>query len=60
MKPNKFFLDAPSPSAKPSSVAGKFRILDRDPPPDHEEFKALRSFGLKGLRAKLEARRKKK
>lgn len=52
--------DCPNPSKKPSGSGDGLRIISTTPPPDMEAFKQVRSFGFKGLRAKLEAKRKKR
>jgi hypothetical protein len=53
-------IDSPSPSAKPDSTFRGPRVLNRTPPPDHEDFKLVRSSGLKSLRNALAARLKRK
>lgn len=60
MNSTKPLIDCPSPSKNPEGTGGRLKIIDTTPPPDMEAFKEVRSFGLKGLRAKLEAKRKKR
>ncbi|MDX2206751.1 MAG: hypothetical protein SFU57_03840 [Gemmatimonadales bacterium] len=60
MNRTKPLIDCPSPSRKPKGLEGSLRVVNTTPPPDMEAFKDVRSFGLKGLREKLEAKRKKR
>lgn len=53
-------LDCPAPAARSGQVPGNARPLDRSPAPDFAEFKQSRSFGLKGIKAALNKRKKKK
>lgn len=48
----------PNQNPKPAKETGRLRIIDQSPPPDHEEFKAAQSFGLRGRKRLLDKRRR--
>lgn len=50
--------DFPSPSRQPERIAESPGVVDTTAPPDMEAFKNVRSFGFKGLKEKLEAKRR--
>ena len=56
----KRLIDNPSPTA-PQKKGGLIgRIIDHNPPSDHESFEDARRSGFKALRRSLDRRRKKK
>jgi hypothetical protein len=52
-------IDSPSPSANPKKGGLVGRILDRNPPPDHEGFVEARASGFKALKRALLKRKRK-